>query len=196
MLGLHDSASCCYSDSNELFRLHYRFLWAYVDSSQTISSHWIFIYLFFSFFSHFLSFKAFLQKYIIMWMTYWHFLKVYDSSKTSTVTVSCLDIVIRISSVPERWRGMVVLASKKESQRQVHRWRKTPPEHYLVTAVQEKKNLQNFFCLWYGLRGIENSHLQSDFPHHLTEEQKSGQFLKIKEIEFQLPVFYHMLKPN
>lgn len=51
-----------------------------------------------------------------------------------------------------------------------------------------KKNLQNFFCLRYGLRGIENSHLQSDFPHHLTDEQQSGQFLKIKEIEFQLPV--------
>lgn len=83
---------------------------------------------------------------------------------------------------------MMVLASKKESQRQVHRWRKIPPEHYLVTAVQEKKNLQNFFCLWYGLRGIENSHLQSDFPHHFTDEQQSGQFLKIKEIEFQLPV--------
>lgn len=184
MLGLHDSASCCYSDSNELFRLHYRFPWAYVDSSQTISSHWIFIYLFFSFFSHFLSFKAFLQKYIIMWMTYWHFLRVYDSNKTSTVTVSCLDIVIRISSVPERWRGMVVLASKKESQRQVHRWRKTPPEHYLVTAVQEKKIYRIFSVCgmaWEELRTLTSRVI---FLTTLLANRGLDSFWKSKRLNF------------
>lgn len=98
-----------------------------------------------------------------------------------------LDIVIRNSSVLETWGSMVVLASMKESQRQVHRSRKTPLWPQSSDSSPRKKNLQNLFCRKCGLRGVQNSLLQSDFPHHLAGEQSSEQFLKIKEIESQLP---------
>lgn len=144
MMGLHNSASCCYGDSNELFRLHYRFLWAYTDSSQTISPHWIFVYLFFtSFFtlSFFQSIFTKIHNNVDDILTFSKGLWL-RQNLCSHCFLSWRSHNKQLSSC--KVKRHVVLAFKKESRGRCTDGRKHHPEQNLGTAVQENKKSMEF----------------------------------------------------